>query len=402
MTMIVFDKFREISAAREELVRVGADPFGVTIERVISATEAVVGGRRTIMAGTNNYLGLTFDPQCIEAACAAVRSEGTGTTGSRMANGTYSGHVALERELAEFYGCPSAIVFSTGYLANLGILSTLPGADDVILLDADSHASIYDGCRLGGAQVIRFRHNDPEDLDKRLRRLGDRAARALVVIEGIYSMLGDSAPLAEIAAVKRKYGAGLLVDEAHSLGVLGRNGRGLAEEVGVEEDVDLIVGTFSKSLGSIGGFCVSRWSELEHVRYAMRPYIFTASSSPSLIASTRQALRVLAGGVGLRSTLWDNARRLYEALHGLGYTLGPEVSPVIAVRLDSSREEALAMWSGLLDEGVYVNLVLPPATPDGSCLLRCSLSAVHTPAQVTAIIEAFAVHAGRNSGERAG
>jgi 8-amino-7-oxononanoate synthase len=402
MTMIVFDKFREISAAREELVRVGADPFGVTIERVISATEAVVGGRRTIMAGTNNYLGLTFDPQCIEAACAAVRSEGTGTTGSRMANGTYSGHVALERELAEFYGCPSAIVFSTGYLANLGILSTLPGADDVILLDADSHASIYDGCRLGGAQVIRFRHNDPEDLDKRLRRLGDRAARALVVIEGIYSMLGDSAPLAEIAAVKRKYGAGLLVDEAHSLGVLGRNGRGLAEEVGVEEDVDLIVGTFSKSLGSIGGFCVSRWSELEHVRYAMRPYIFTASSSPSLIASTRQALRVLAGGVGLRSTLWDNARRLYEALHGLGYTLGPEVSPVIAVRLDSSREEALAMWSGLLDEGVYVNLVLPPATPDGSCLLRCSLSAAHTPAQVTAIIEAFAVHAGRNSGERAG
>jgi 8-amino-7-oxononanoate synthase len=402
MTMIVFDKFREISAAREELVRVGADPVGVTIERVISATEAVVGGRRTIMAGTNNYLGLTFDPQCIEAACAAVRSEGTGTTGSRMANGTYSGHVALERELAEFYGCPSAIVFSTGYLANLGILSTLPGADDVILLDADSHASIYDGCRLGGAQVIRFRHNDPEDLDKRLRRLGDRAARALVVIEGIYSMLGDSAPLAEIAAVKRKYGAGLLVDEAHSLGVLGRNGRGLAEEVGVEEDVDLIVGTFSKSLGSIGGFCVSRWSELEHVRYAMRPYIFTASSSPSLIASTRQALRVLAGGVGLRSTLWDNARRLYEALHGLGYTLGPEVSPVIAVRLDSSREEALAMWSGLLDEGVYVNLVLPPATPDGSCLLRCSLSAAHTPAQVTAIIEAFAVHAGRNSGERAG
>jgi 8-amino-7-oxononanoate synthase len=402
MTMIVFDKFREISAAREELVRVGADPFGVTIERVISATEAVVGGRRTIMAGTNNYLGLTFDPQCIEAACAAVRSEGTGTTGSRMANGTYSGHVALERELAEFYGCPSAIVFSTGYLANLGILSTLPGADDVILLDADSHASIYDGCRLGGAQVIRFRHNDPEDLDKRLRRLGDRAARALIVIEGIYSMLGDSAPLAEIAAVKRKYGAGLLVDEAHSLGVLGRNGRGLAEEVGVEEDVDLIVGTFSKSLGSIGGFCVSRWSELEHVRYAMRPYIFTASSSPSLIASTRQALRVLAGGVGLRSTLWDNARRLYEALHGLGYTLGPEVSPVIAVRLDSSREEALAMWSGLLDEGVYVNLVLPPATPDGSCLLRCSLSAAHTPAQVTAIIEAFAVHAGRNSGERAG
>lgn len=387
--MTIFGKFQQLAAARRELAESGVNPFAVTIERAISATEAIVNGRRTILAGTNNYLGLTFNSRCVDAARKAVEEGGTGTTGSRMANGSYAGHVELERELAEFFGRRGAIVFSTGYIANLGMLSALTGPGDVILLDADCHASIYDGCRLAGAEVVRFRHNDVADLEKRLRRLGDRASNSLVVVEGIYSMLGDRAPLAEIVSVKGGYGAYLMVDEAHSLGVLGASGRGLAEEAGSEEGVDFIVGTFSKSLGSIGGFCVSDHPELELIRYASRPYIFTASSSPSVIASTTAALKVLRAHPELRERLWENAHRIYRRLREMGFVLGPEPSPVIAVRL-ASKEHALAIWSGLLERGIYVNLVLPPAAPDGSSLLRCSVSAAHAPEQVERICEAFA------------
>lgn len=386
----LFDKFQSLEETLAKLVASsGADPFHVVMERMISATEAIVNGRKVIMAGTNNYLGLTFDPRCVEAACTAAREEGTGTTGSRMANGSYAAHVALENELAAFFGCPAAIVFSTGYIANLAILSTLTGPEDVILMDADCHASIYDGARLGSAQVIRFRHNDTADLEKRLKRLGERAGQTLVVVEGIYSMLGDRAPLREIVDIKRRYGASLLVDEAHSLGVLGQNGRGLAEEVAVEEGVDFVTGTFSKSLGSIGGFCVSRWPELESVRYAMRPYIFTASSSPSLIASSRKALEILHDGVELRKKLWGNATRLYQGLAAMGFELGPDISPVIAVRLPVSIEQAPVLWSELLSLGIYVNLVLPPATPDRESILRCSISAAHSQEQIDAMLEAF-------------
>lgn len=388
----LFDKFLPLEETRTELVSgSGVDPFHVVIERVVSATEAIINGRKVIMAGTNNYLGLTFDPECVAAACTAISEEGTGTTGSRMANGSYAAHVALENELAAFFNCPAAIVFSTGYIANLAILSTLAGPDDVILLDADCHASIYDGTRLGNAQVIRFQHNNPADLEKRLQRLGERTGNTLIVVEGIYSMLGDQAPLREIADVKNRHGASLLVDEAHSLGVLGQQGRGLAEALDVETEVDFITGTFSKSLGSIGGFCVSRWAELETVRYAMRPYIFTASSSPSLISSTRKALEVLCRSSGLRKKLWDNATQLYQGLAAMGFELGPEISPVIAVRLPASAGETTVLWNELLSKGIYVNLVLPPATPGGGPLLRCSLSAAHSQAQINAILDAFAL-----------
>ncbi len=386
----LFNKFRSLEETRAGLVAgSGVDPFHVVVERVVSATEAIINGRKVIMAGTNNYLGLTFDPECVAAACRAVSEEGTGTTGSRMANGSYAAHVALENELAAFFNCPAAIVFSTGYIANLAILSTLTGSEDVILLDADCHASIYDGTRLGSAQVIRFQHNNPADLEKRLQRLGDRAGNTLVVVEGIYSMLGDRAPLREIVDIKNRYGAFLLVDEAHSLGVLGQQGRGLAEALEVEAEVDFITGTFSKSLGSIGGFCVSRWPELETVRYAMRPYIFTASSSPSLIASTRKALEILHRSSALRKKLWDNATQLYQGLAAMGFELGPEISPVIAVRLPATVAETTALWNELLSQGIYVNLVLPPATPGGKPLLRCSLSAAHSQAQINAMLDAF-------------
>ena len=386
--MTIFDKFQPLAEARRELEQSASEFFNVVMEEIISGTEAVVDGRRMILAGSNNYLGLSFDPDCIDAACKAARKEGTGTTGSRMANGTFSGHVALEKELAEYFGRHRAIVFSTGYIANLAMLSTLVGSGEVILLDADCHASIYDGCRLGSAEVVRFRHNDAEDLEKRLGRLEKRNTNVLVVTEGLYSMLGDRAPLADIVAVKQKYGAYLMVDEAHSLGVLGENGRGLAEEAGVEDGVDFVVGTFSKSLGAIGGFCVSNHPELDLVRYASRPYVFTASSSPSIIASTRQALKILSTQPQLRRRLWENAHTLYKQLQDLGFSVGPEPSPIIAVRLED-KAEAFALWSGLLERGVYVNLVLPPATPDGNCLLRSSVSAAHTSEQMEHICKAF-------------
>ena len=387
--MGIFDKFQRLSLELRR-VREVFGGFNVVIERILSPTEAVVNGRRVILAGTNNYLGLTFDPECIEAACAAIRAEGTGTTGSRMANGTYQSHVVLERELSDFFGKKATIVFTTGYAANLGVLSTLVGRDDLVLLDADCHASIYDGTRLGGVPVYRFRHNDVEDLEKKLKRLRDKnpSANILIVVEGLYSMLGDRAPLAEIAALKEKYEAYLLVDEAHSLGVLGEKGRGLSEEAGVEEKVDFIVGTFSKSLASIGGYCTSDHEELELLRYASRPYVFTASLSPANIAAARTALRIIRERPELKERLWQNAHELYGRLEELGFELGPEPSPIVAVRFREP-ERALRVWHGLLERGVYVNMVLPPATPDGSALLRASVSAAHSPAQIAAIAEAF-------------
>ncbi|SHO51854.1 serine palmitoyltransferase [Desulfopila aestuarii] len=387
--MAIFDKFQKLAVVREELERHHGRFLNIVMEDIRSATEAVIDGKPVILAGTNNYLGLTFNDACIQASCQAVKKEGTGTTGSRMANGTLSGHVALEQELSDFLDRKKTIVFSTGYVANLAILSTLVGPGEVILLDGDCHASIYDGCKLGGAEVIRFRHNNPADLEKRLQRLAERKTNILIVVEGIYSMMGDRAPLAEIVVLKKKYGVNLIVDEAHSLGVLGENGRGLAEEAKVEEDVDFVIGTFSKSLGAIGGFCSSNHPELDLVRYASRPYVFTASSASSAIASTRAALQVIRSQPELRTQLWDNARNLHRRLQDLGYKVGSEPSPIIAIRYDNI-DEAYAIWNGLLERSIYVNMVLPPATPDGGVLLRCSLSAAHSPQQVEKIADAFA------------
>lgn len=387
--MSLFDKFQPIVEIRTELEKLGIMPFGAVTEKILSSTEAIVNGHKVILAGTNNYLGLTFDPECVAAAKKAVEELGTGTTGSRMANGTFAEHVKLEQELAAYFDRRHAIVFSTGYAATMGMGSTLAGAGDVIVLDADSHASIYDGVRLGGAEVIRFRHNNAADLEKRLRRLGDRVANTLIIVEGIYSMLGDQAPLADIAEVKRKYGGILLVDEAHSLGMLGEHGRGVAEAAGVEDDVDFVVGTFSKSLGATGGYCVSSHAELEAIRFAIRSYIFTASPSPSVIASTRVALRLMQERPQLRVQLWENANRLYNGLKQLGFAVSPQVSPVVAVTI-KQRDQAISWWNELMQRGAYVNLVMPPASPTTDSLLRCSVSAAHSSEQIDRIIAAFA------------
>ncbi len=392
----ILDRFRPLRAAYDAVRAVGRDPFAVRFERVLSPTEGILDGRRVILLGTNNYLGLTFDPACVSAAVDATERMGTGTTGSRIANGTYDGHEALETAVARFTGKRAAMVFTTGYQANLGVLSTLVGRDDHLLLDADSHASIYDGARLGTARVTRFRHNDPEDLAKRLRLLRHEPGHKLIVVEGIYSMLGDVAPLREIASVKRELGATLLVDEAHSLGVLGASGRGLAEAAGVEADVEFLVGTFSKSLGAIGGFCSSDLEGFDALRVACRPYMFTASLPPGITASVLEGISRLEAQPGLRESLRRNARQLYDGLAGAGFLLGPTASPIVAVRLRSP-ELAVAAWNALLDAGLYVNLALPPATPKGEALLRMSISAAHTPGQIAAAIESVTA-VGRNLG----
>lgn len=386
--MGLYDKFSRLANEREQFCTSGINPFGTRIDEVYSATEGRIGNQKVILAGTNNYLGLTFDAQAIADGQDALATQGTGTTGSRMANGSYESHIALEHEIADFFDRPSAIVFSTGYTANLGIISALAGHGSVVLLDADSHASIYDACTLGGAEIIRFRHNDAKDLERRMIRLGDRAREAIIIVEGIYSMLGDVAPLAEIVDIKRRLGGYLIVDEAHSFGVMGATGRGLAEEVGVEQDVDIIVGTFSKSLASIGGFAVGS-KAMDVLRYASRPFIFTASPSPSCIASVRSVLKTIAKHPELRQKLWSNSHRLYSGLEKLGYELGSHISPVVPVII-GHKDDGLRIWRELIGLGVYVNLILPPAAPAGITLLRCSVNAAHTDEQIDDIIQAFA------------
>ena len=386
--MGLLDKHLGYRAPLDAIRAAGADPSNVRFEAVLSPTEGVLDGKKVILLGTNNYLGLTFDPDCIEASAEAVRKWGTGTTGSRFANGTFAGHAALEEALARFYNRKHAMVFTTGYQANLGGISGLVGRGDHLILDADSHASIYDAARLSQAEVIRFRHNDPEDLYKRLRRLGDQPGGRLIVVEGIYSMMGDVAPLKEIAQVKREMGGHLLVDEAHSMGVLGDKGRGLAEMCDVEADVDFIVGTFSKSLGAVGGFLVGDDENFDLLRIVSRPYMFTASLPPAVIASTLTALKRLEADSGLRTQLAANADQLYEGLRDMGYAVGPHASPITAVVMPD-QATAVAMWNILLQRGIYLNLAIPPATPDNRSLLRSSVSASHTREQIETVLSAF-------------
>jgi 8-amino-7-oxononanoate synthase len=386
--MGLFDRFKSVSDAYSNLKSCGGDPFGVKMERVISTTEAVIQGRPTILCGTNNYLGLTFDADCMAAAQQAITDFGTGTTGSRIANGSYGCHKALEEDLADFYGKKHCMVFTTGYQANLGAISTLAGPNDFLIIDADSHASIYDACRLGSATVIRFKHNDPADLDKRLTRLANEPGNKIIIVEGIYSMLGDHAPLKEFVAVKKKHGAYLLVDEAHSMGVIGATGRGVLEHEGVDDDVDFVTGTFSKSMGAIGGFLVSSHDDFDILRVACRPYMFTASLPPSIVGSVRQALATLRAKPELMKKLWSNVDTLYGGLQEAGFRLGAQKGPVVAVYLSDPARAGLA-WHMLLQRGVYVNLALPPATPSGTALLRCSVCAAHSTEQLERVVAAL-------------
>ena len=394
----LFAKFQPLIDQREALLSTGlTDPFDLTMERVESPTVAICNGRRTILLGTYNYMGMTFDPDVIAVGKKALDEFGSGTTGSRVLNGTYQGHRECEEALKDFYAMDHAMVFSTGYQANLGIISTIAGKEDYVVLDIDSHASIYDGCALGNAQIVAFRHNDIEALEKRLKRLPAEAGK-LVVLEGVYSMLGDVAPLKEMVAVSKANGAMVLVDEAHSMGFIGENGRGVAEAQGVIDDVDFIIGTFSKSVGTGGGFCVSNHPKFDILRLVTRPYVFTASLPPSVVATAATSIRKLKDAADKRAHLWENSTRLHRGLRDLGFTLGTEEpqSAIIAVIMPDL-EKGAAMWEALLHEGLYVNLARPPATPANMTLLRCSLCALHTEEQVGEILGMFEA-AGKKTG----
>ncbi|ART94336.1 MAG TPA: aminotransferase class V-fold PLP-dependent enzyme [Zymomonas mobilis] len=386
----LFSKFDPLIAIRKEMLSHGGrDPFAVVMEKVLSPTKAIIKGKPVILLGTYNYMGMTFDPDVIAAGEKALKEFGAGTTGSRVLNGTYQGHKACEEALKDYYGMEHAMVFSTGYQANLGMISTLAGKGEYVIIDADSHASIYDGCRLGNAEIIRFRHNSPEDLDRRLARLPKEAGK-LVVLEGVYSMLGDIAPLAEMVAIAKKHDALILDDEAHGMGFFGKNGRGVFEELGLEGQIDFIVGTFSKSVGTVGGFCVSNHPQFEVLRLVCRPYVFTASLPPSVVATAEASIRKLQKANDKREHLWKNSRRLHGGLKEMGFKLGTETaqSAIIAVILPD-QEQAVAMWQNLLELGLYVNLARPPATPAGMFLLRCSLCAEHSDDDVTEILAMF-------------
>jgi len=384
--MDLLDKLQAV-AQRVASFSDGPMPFDTVVEEALGPTEVVIAGRRTLMCGSNNYFGLSFHPAVMSAARDAIDRDGTGTTGSRAANGTFAGHRRLENTFADIYGKRHALIFTTGYQANLGMISGLCGPADTVLLDVESHASIYDGARLSGGQVFAFRHNSPDDLARKLARQPN-GRRCLVVVEGLYSISGDVAPLVEIVAACRDAGAVLMVDEAHSFGAYGAHGLGCAEAQGVLGEVDFVVGTFSKALAGVGGYCVSNHPELKLLHFTARPYVFTASGSPASIAGVEAALTLLRTDGAMRGRLWDNVRRVRAGLGRMGFTTGDTESPIVTIEIGSA-ERTVAMWRALLESGVYTNIVLPPACRPDACLLRTSYSSAHTPEQIDFALAAF-------------
>lgn len=390
----ILSRADRLGSSLEKLADSRVNPLSIVVDDVIDAVTAVIGGRPTLMFGTNSYLGLNFHPACIGAAVQAAQHFGTGSTASRVAAGNHRLHVALEQDLAKLYGRSDAVVFSTGFMANLGVISALVRKGDVIFADAHCHASIFDACRLSGAQVETFAHNDSDDLERRFAASRVPGPQTLVVCEGLYSVRGDIGELKGLTAVARRHGAVVLVDEAHSLGIYGRHGRGIAEHLGVEADVDVIVGTFSKSVGGIGGYAVSGARELRALRFMSRPYLYTASLPPPIVAAAREAIRLITDEPRLREDLWRNAQALHQGLDAIGVHPCAEPGPVGSIRMPGFAA-GYQFWKGLLDHGVYVNLLVPPATPDGDVVLRFSVSAAHNVEQIRTAVDAVAAVAER-------
>lgn len=366
----------------------GVYPYFIPIEGS-EDTEITIGGRRLIMIGSNNYLGLTHHPKVLEAAEAAARRYGTGCTGSRFLNGTLDLHEKLEGELAEFTGHEAALVFSTGYQTNLGIISGLVGKDDIVLIDKLDHASIVDGCFLSEGRTDRFRHNDVADLGRLLERLSDRPGGRLVVVDGVFSMEGDLAPLPEIIPVARRHGARLLVDEAHAIGVIGRRGAGTAEHFGLERETDMVMGTFSKSFASIGGFVAAEEPVVHYLKHHARSLIFSAAMPAYAVATVRACLAIIKGEPERRTRLLENAAHLRNGFKSLGFDTGASETPIIPV-VTGGPERTFAFWKALFDAGVFANAVIPPAVPPNACRIRTSLIATHTRDQLDRVLDVFA------------
>jgi 8-amino-7-oxononanoate synthase len=349
--------------------------------------EVVLDGRRMIMLGSNNYLGLTNDPRVKEAAIEAVRKYGSGCAGSRFLNGTLDLHVRLEERLAEFMRKEAAVTFATGFQVNLGAISCLVGKGDVVYLDKQDHACILDGARLSFGEVRKFKHNDAEDLSRQMRN--DVSARGrFIVVDGVFSMEGDIAPLPEIVDAARKFDAAVMVDDAHGIGVLGAGGRGTTEHFGLEDEVDLVMGTFSKSMASVGGFIAGDETVIDYIKHRARTLIFSAAPPPASVAAALATVEIMEREPERRARLWENARFFSEGLKSLGLDTAGSQTPVVPVVVGEDHV-ALKMVQRLHEEGVFVNCVLSPATPPGRALIRTSLMATHTRDQLARALEAI-------------
>jgi len=382
----LFDKCRNFTKARE-VQAAGLYPYFKPISRS-EDTIVVIEGKERIMMGSNNYLGLTHHPEVLAAARAALERYGSGCTGSRFLNGTLDLHETLELELAEFFGKEACLVFSTGYQANLGVISGLVGRGDMVFLDKLDHASIVDGAKMSHGETVRFNHGDLTGLERKLQRVPEGTG-TMIIVDGVYSMEGDIADLPNLIKVAQKYGAALAVDDAHSVGVLGPKGDGTAAHFGLTDEVDLIVGTFSKSLASIGGFAAGTENVIHYLKHHSRPLIFTAALPPANTAGVLAALHVLQREPERRDQLWVNTRRLQDGLRGVGFDIGPTETPIVPV-LIGPLETTFLFWRKLFDAGVFTNPVVPPAVPPSQCRLRTSLMATHTFEQIDRAIDTFA------------
>jgi 8-amino-7-oxononanoate synthase len=380
----LFARCSEFTEAREAQAA-GLYPYFVPIADS-EGTEVTIDGRKLVMLGSNNYLGLTHDPRVLDAAEAASRHYGSGCTGSRFLNGNLDLHEELERDLAELVGKEATLVFSTGFHVNLGVISSLIGPKDSVVIDKLDHASIVDGALLSHGAVFRFRHNDMADLEKALQRARKHGGGILVVVDGVFSMEGDLADLEAIIPMCKQYGARLMVDEAHSIGVMGKTGAGTHEHFGVTDSVDLLMGTFSKSFASIGGFAAGSESVIHYIKHHARSLIFSASLPPYAVATVKKCLEIIKTEPERRVRLWDNANRLKDGLIASGFDVGNCCTPIVPI-IVGTRDRTFAFWKILFEGGVFTNPVIPPAVPENSCRIRTSLMATHTPEQIDRALE---------------
>ncbi len=380
----IFDKCFRFDKAKA-LISQGLYPYFRAIESA-QDPEIIIKGRKMIMVGSNNYLGLTNHPKVKEAAIEAIKKYGTGCAGSRFLNGTLDIHVKLEEKLAGFMRKEAALIFSTGFQVNLGVISALIGKDDVAIIDKMDHASIIDGCRLSFGEIKKFKHNDMADLERILKDYEDKGK--LIVVDGVFSMEGDIANLPEIVALAKKYGARVMVDDAHSIGVLGKTGRGTAEHFELEDDVDLIMGTYSKSLASIGGFISGTEDTIHFIKHHARSLIFSASPPPASVASVSAALDIIENEPERREMLWKNTRKMFNSFKELGLRVGPSQTPIIPIIVGED-EKAFVMAMMLQEEGIFANVAVSPAVPNGKALIRTSYMATHTDEHLDKVLKAF-------------
>jgi 8-amino-7-oxononanoate synthase len=380
----LFEKCYRFTKAKE-LIAAGMYPYFRIIESA-QDPEVIINGRKMIMVGSNNYLGLTNHPKVKDAAIEAIRKYGSGCAGSRFLNGTLDIHVKLEEKLAQFIRKEAALVFSTGFQVNLGVISALAGKDDIIVIDKMDHASIIDGCRLSYAEVKKFRHNDMSDLERILAENRDR--KKLIVVDGVFSMEGDVINLPEVVALAKKYNARLMVDDAHGIGVLGKTGRGTAEHFGLENEVDLIMGTYSKSLASIGGFIAGEEKVIHYIKHFARALIFSASPPPASIAAVAAAVGIIESEPERIERLWKNTRRVHNGFKSLGFEIGPTETPIIPILVGEDLK-AFTMAMMLQEEGVFANVAVSPAVASGKALIRTSYMATHTDEHIDKVLSAF-------------